>query len=97
MTTYFIGIGISFLLTRLVYINYMKSLGLEYNPNKAIKVFGREVKSFYIISDVIDGHINSKNLSDRQIRYLRLIKKWELLNWIAFILFPLVVMISETI
>jgi hypothetical protein len=97
MTTYFIGIGISFLLTRLVYINYMKSLGLEYNPNKSIKVFGREVKPFYIISDVIDRHIKSKNLSDRQIRYLRLIKKWELLNWIAIILFPLVVMISESI
>ena len=80
MAIYFIGIGTSFLLTRLVYVSYLKSIGLEYNPNKGIRIFGQEVKPYYNLFNVIDEYIKTKDLNIKQIKYLRAIKKWEFLN-----------------
>ena len=94
MAIYFIGVVTSFLLTRLVYVSYLKSIGLEYNPNKATKIFGQEVKPYYNIFNVIDEYIKTKELNAGQVKYLRAIKKWELLNWVALGLFPVVVIIS---
>ena len=90
MTIYFIGVVTSFLLTRLIYINYLKSIGLEHNPRKATKVFGQEIKPFYNMFNVIDEYIETKNLNVVQIKYLRAIKKWEWLNWVALALFPII-------
>ena len=97
MTIYFFGIVASFILTRLVYVNYIESIGLEYNPNKAINIFGQELKPFYNILDVIDVYIKTKNLNVRQIKYLKAIKRWEFLNRIALGLFPIAVIIDEFI
>jgi uncharacterized membrane protein YukC len=97
MTIYFIGVVTSILLTRLVYVNYLESIGLEYNPNKATKTFGQEMKPFYNMFHVIKEYIETKNLNDKQIKYLRVIKKWEILNWIALGLFPIVIIIREFI
>lgn len=97
MTIYFIAVGISFILTRLIYVNYLESIGLDYNPNKAIKIFGQEMKPYYNMFKVIDDYIQKKNLSVGQVRYLRTIRKWEMFNWIALGLFPFVVLLSEFI
>jgi uncharacterized membrane protein YukC len=94
MIIYFIGVVTSIFLTRLVYVNYLESIGLEYNPNKATKIFGQEIKPYYNMLNVIDEYIETKNLNVRQIKYLRAIKKWEFLNWIALGLFPIVVIVS---
>jgi hypothetical protein len=80
----------SILSTRLIYVNYLKSIGLEYNPNKARMIFGQEIKPFYNMFKVIDEYIETKNLNLVQIKYLRAIKKWELLNWVALALFPII-------
>jgi hypothetical protein len=97
MAIYFIGIGTSFLVTRLVYVSYLKSIGLEYNPNKGIRIFGQEVKPYYNLFNVIDEYIKTGDLNTVQIKYLRAIKRWELLNWVALLLFPIVVIILEFI
>ena len=47
--------------------------------------------------NVIDEYIETKNLTVGQIKYLRAIKKWELLNWVSLGLFPIIVIIRETI
>jgi hypothetical protein len=83
--------------TRLIYVNYLKSIGLEHNPNKARKIFGQEIKPFYNIFNVIDEYIETKNLAVGQIKYLRAIKKWEFLNWLALGLLPIIVIIREII
>jgi hypothetical protein len=97
MTIYFIGVVTSILSTRLVYINYLESIGLEYNPNKTAKIFGQEIKPFSNMFKVINEYIETKNLNDKQVKYLRLIKKWEILNWTALGLFPIVMIIREFI
>ena len=97
MTIYFIGVIASFLFTRLVYVNYLKSIGLEYNPNKMSKIFGQEVRPFYNIVNVINEYMSTETLNIQQIRYLKTIKNWELLNWIALGLFPIVVIVIEFI
>ncbi len=97
MTIYFVGVVTSFLLTRLIYIKYLKSIGLEHNPHNATKVFGQEIKPFYNMFNVIDEYIETKNLNVEQIKYLRAIKKWELLNWVALALFPIIGIISAFI
>jgi hypothetical protein len=97
MTIYFISLVASILSTRLIYVNYLKSIGLQYNPNKARKIFGQEIKPFYNMFNVIDEYIETKNLTVGQIKYLRGIKKWEFLNWVAVGLFPIIVIIREII
>lgn len=94
---YFIGVMVSFLLTRLTYVNYLKSIGLKYNPNKGTKILGQEMKPFNNIFSVIDKYIETKDLTVGQIKNLRIIKKWEVLNLLAFGLFPIVVIIDELI
>jgi hypothetical protein len=58
---------------------------------------GRELKPFALIGRVVDEYIKTKNLTPRQIQYLKTIKNWEILNWIALALFPIIVIISEFI
>lgn len=95
MPIYFIGVATSILLTRLVYVNYLESIGLEHNPNKAIKVFGQKIKPYYSMFNVIDEYIKTGNLDVRQIKYLKALKKWEFLNWLALGLFLIVIIIRE--
>jgi hypothetical protein len=97
MTICFLTIAASFVLTRLVYFYYLRSIGLEYNPNTPVQLLGRELKPFALIGRVVDEYIKTKNLTPRQIQYLKTIKNWEILNWIALALFPIIVIISEFI
>jgi hypothetical protein len=94
---YFISIGVSFLLTRLVYVLYLNSIGLEYNPNKEEKFLGSPVKKYYNIPKVVNTYLKTKNLDSQQKNILVGLKYWEYLNFSLLISFPFFIMIFWTI
>lgn len=94
LTIYFISLAISFVLVRVAYINYLKSIGLEYNPNKTRSFVGFEIKKFYHIPNVIDNYIATKNLKLKQRRFLVWIKNWEIFNLILLAFLPVIIAVS---
>ena len=94
---FFISIGLSFLLTRLFYILYLNSIGLEYNPNKKEYFMGSYVKKYYNIPTVIDTYLETEKLDEQQKKILIRIKYWEYMNFALLISFPLVAILSTMI